>query len=163
MSQHSTEAWYIEQKKNRPKFEDVASDFIKGENLNNALNFIAWLRLNKRAPSWVSPNSWKINYKGKGLCYIKLHCQETDNAYWSICSTQSDVLIHDNFDLDEHSKMIWDKLKYCTGCCSCRPGYKKTVCGKEITNLCAWFFVVDNPCIEEIECVKEIIKISTNI
>ena len=48
------DSFYKSQGKNRPKLEDVLNDYLEGDILQNALNFVSWLRANKMAPQYIS-------------------------------------------------------------------------------------------------------------
>ena len=62
-----------EQKKNRPKIEDVIPQYLAGDKIKSALDFIAYLRTNKMSPGWAGfTNAWKATNKGRTICYIKL-------------------------------------------------------------------------------------------
>lgn len=47
MSEQHTESLYKEQKKIRPKIDDIFGDVLSGEKFNIALDFIAYLKAKK--------------------------------------------------------------------------------------------------------------------
>ena len=84
MSEKNENSLYKEQKANKPKVEDIIPNWLDGDMKNNALDFVTWLRVNKMSPTWASANSWKVSYKSKGVCYIKLLCNDRNinNKYF---------------------------------------------------------------------------------
>ena len=63
---------YQDQKITKPKPEDAAADFINGKKLKSLMNLLEFLRDNKLTPRWQSGNSWKVSYKNKTVCFIKI-------------------------------------------------------------------------------------------
>jgi len=47
-----------EQRATKPLIEDVVGSFLEGDTLQNAMDFIKFLRENNMNPRWVSGNSW---------------------------------------------------------------------------------------------------------
>jgi hypothetical protein len=52
--------------------EDDIGVFLDNENLNMALEFIAYLKNNKISIQWANTNTWKAIKKGTAVCYIKV-------------------------------------------------------------------------------------------
>jgi len=55
----------------KPKIEDIASDYIDGDVLNNLLNFTAWMRANRMTPTFANASKEGVNYTSR-ICYLKL-------------------------------------------------------------------------------------------
>ena len=64
-------AYHEKQKPFKPKIDDVIGDLLDGENLNRALEFIAYLKTNNMSSRWANTNTWKVVSKGITVCYIK--------------------------------------------------------------------------------------------
>ena len=47
----------LQQKTTKPVIEDVIGQFLEGDTLGNAMEFIAFLRENGMNPRWASANS----------------------------------------------------------------------------------------------------------
>ena len=56
----------------KPKLIDIIEDILAGDNLNRALEFIAYLKDNKINTQWTNTNTWKAVKKGVCVCYIKM-------------------------------------------------------------------------------------------
>jgi len=150
---------YVEQKNTRPKIEDVACEFLDGEKLKNALNFVAYLRTNKMSPVWASWNHWRISSKGRGVCSVKIGLPGFSSRYnaWRI-EFQSSGFDDEKLLPDERLKeIVWANVKNCKHCANCIPTPCKTILGKEFERSCNIEFW--NPGIEEIECAKQVIQV----
>ena len=71
MSEQKNESLLQEQKRTKPKIEDLIPVYVAGDDQRNAFDFVAWLREKKMSPGWAGfTNSWTANYKGKSICKI---------------------------------------------------------------------------------------------
>ena len=61
-----------QEKKTKPKLENLIPQYLDGDMKKIALDFIAYMRENKMAPSYRPSLRYKCNYKGKGICTISL-------------------------------------------------------------------------------------------
>jgi len=61
----------------KQKIEDGINDFLDGENLNRALEFIAYLKNNRASIQWTNTNTWKAVKKGVLICYINEYRHDT--------------------------------------------------------------------------------------
>jgi len=151
MSKTHDSSLYKEQKTIKPKIEDVIPEWLGGDMKQNALDFVAWLRANKMSPAWASANSWKANYKGKGICYIKLLYSNRDDDKnrqyaWVISVYYSDrkkydALVESEGLLEHFREKIW----YCN--CTigglpqnCGSRADVTILGKEIKDVCGHYY-----------------------
>ena len=150
------------QKAVKPKIEEVILDVVKKEHREIALDFVEYIRTNKLTPAWASTNSWKVNYKGQCLCYIRTagtaHYHNLDDGFWHIHFAVYSDHIYEVSVSKNAIKMIWNKVKHCTNCSNCIPANHLTINGKEFDNVCHQWLVVKNPNVEELDCVKKLVE-----
>ena len=174
----SEQNWYdtisaiaIEQKKTKPKIEDVIPYYLDGNMKKTALDFVSYLHENKMKPVWASANAWKVSYKSKGVCYVRLHRGEIEKNNWN---SKSWVIEPRIFNYDEYEEqivneklqdIIWKNLYYCKFChpAPCKIRNTKLL-GKEVKGICggrppAWFW---DPGEAEINCVKRLLEFEKN-
>jgi len=166
------------QKVSKPQIEDVLPHFVGGQDLKNALNFIAYLREIKLKPTWTLHNAWKGVYKGKVIHYIRLpvypshfsHKRPDDKTDWTKSWTFTPYLhnieeYQEKIDCEEFQKRILDCLKYanpnCGRGCPCRNRkvlFTKQIhlCNGESYGGCATWFT--NPNEAEIEWIKKLLE-----
>ncbi|MDR0325057.1 MAG: hypothetical protein LBI19_03050 [Oscillospiraceae bacterium] len=145
-----------EQNKAKPMIEDIIPEYLDGDNKNNALDFIDYLRENKMKPVWAIQNGWKAVYKGKPIYYIRLpkskhhflNKKQSDKTDWTRSWVVTPYLLHyrryEDLIIGEGlQNFFWDNMRRCihviTGECNshnCAPGVDTTVLGKEFENLC---------------------------
>jgi len=167
-----------EQKKTKPKIESVVNEHLCGVIKDNALDFITYLRENKFNPNYAGMlNAWKVTYKGRTLCYIRLFYDDMkawsphDNDTWVVSlylehlNRYEDTLINENMQ-----NVLWDNIRgYCTdGCPStkekyrpCFPGVNITLLGKEFKRVCACYphIWTWNPNKSTLNSVKRILEL----
>lgn len=161
---------YQEQKKVRPDLEIVINEFLEGDTLKTALDFIALLKKNKTAPRWSSTNTWNVKYKrndAKGnVCYIK-----AGKGYWNVLFGRGNVEGYEDFAYaDALSENTWygkmDYVKRCPGgrCHNnCASGRRKIICGIQYEDVCWCMQVIfHNPNGKELECINELIEYRKN-
>ena len=148
----------------KPKVEDVILDVVKKEHQKAALDFVGFIRANKMTPAWASKNAWKVNYKGKVLCYIRTsgtaHYHNLDDGSWHINFAVYSDSVYDIAASDEAVKGIWDKLRFCQKCANnnCAPAKSLTINGKVFDKLCHQWLVMKNPDAEALDCVKKLVE-----
>jgi len=147
---------YQSQKAVKPKIEDVAGNFITGDKLKNLMDFLGFMRDNKLTPRWQSSNSWKVSYKGKGVCFIKII-----GTSWfvmhSALTREKWFVGYDEYFPDELKKFVWENIKggYCPNNCM---GRSKTIFGKEFNDFCTcWAIRTENPDGAALECSKRVV------
>lgn len=161
---------YTEQKTTKPMIEDIITQLLHGENRQMALDFVAYLRENKMPPTWASANSWKVSFKNKGVCYIKL--DQHGRSVWRVNPIIDHTKEYDEFTQRENLRnVIQQNPAYCTRChpgtCAkaCTPsaeedsfsGVRKVYWGVEIAGICRGgdtSFV--NPDAAAIECLMKL-------
>jgi len=128
----------------RPKLEDLIPRYLDGEKLVIALDFVAYMRVNKTPPTHRPSLRYKCNYKGKNICTINLPREWTngnpyvDNEFaqeWMsqenitnnwIVIPQLDHLSEYANQIDETMKnTIWDpkNIYFCNGCWNSNPNF----------------------------------------
>lgn len=154
----------VEQRKTKPKIEDILPIYLAGETLKNAMDFVSFLRANKMSPGWRSPNSWCASYKGKVVAYIKL----ADAAYVDSEYDSWQIVFFDHFNDESEDlcdvatkQMIWSKVRFCTSCSNfnCAPGIRGTILRKALDdNICCYMSLrFNHPDVEELECAKKLV------
>ena len=156
------------QKITKPKIEDVVLVSLEDAVKESALEFIAYMRKNKMQPTWLSHNTWKANYKGKGICSIRLPKSYMPYKYWSVCPHVSRwnklISSYNLFEeqiIDSGSQnIVWDNVNICRSCANCGPGWDMSFLGKEFKNVChnipVWYC---DPGELEIDFIKKILDL----
>ena len=151
-----------EQKITKPKIEEVIGDFLDGDALRNALDFVNYLRDNNMNLRWSATSTWTIKHKSKRVCLIRLHGSawqyDVDAGSWHIeCFNLLSIL--DGFDSCEALKeILWANVKHCTNCCSCGPGWNKEIMGRQFDNVCR--LVIKNPDAKALEYAIKLVNAS---
>jgi NAD-dependent dihydropyrimidine dehydrogenase PreA subunit len=146
--------------KPKPKIEDVAKTFLGGGALQNALDFVAFLRANKLNPAWSAANAWKVSYKGFTVCFIRMHGAAEYHGLvpgeWNLApfigEYEADALP------DEDKETAWANKRTCSGCGQCALQLD-TVFGKKYDYACEAAICFRNPDVKAIACAKKIITL----
>ena len=151
------------EKTEKPKIEDVMSDVLSGDTLENALNLIAYLRENRINPQWSATNVWKISHKGFSVCFLRLYgSAEYHNlaaGTWHIVPFIGD---YEASSLsDELKEIVWANKKTCSPCGRCALKLDK-VFGREYDYACEKSIVFTNPDPKDVECIKKLIELRRN-
>ena len=137
----SKDSLFKKQNTSRPKIEDAIIVALTGSELKNAQDFLAFIKENKMPPSWASANSWKVNYKSKGVCYLRL----TGTQFYDV--EQWHIAVFSQFD--EHLKELVlgesDTIKAIVQnhrdgndpCGGCMPTLDRHTVNKDYKNICA--------------------------
>ena len=138
------------QKIAKPKIEDVLPCYADGEELKNALDFVAYLREIKMNPAWTIHNAWTGKHKGKVIYYIRLplykshfsHKRPSDKTDWAKSWTFTPYLhniekYEDKIDDGKFQERLLACLKYANPNCGrgCACANRKVLFGKQI-HLC---------------------------
>ena len=144
-----------EEKKARPKIEDVIGNFLSDDALKNGLDFIAYLKENKMSPQWSAANSWKVSYRAQNILFIRLG---SESQYYGMEKGSWYIYVYiggyEDSLPDDFKEIVWSNIKYCNSCSHCK-GERMMIFGKEFDNVCD-SFIVNNPDSRAIECVKKI-------
>jgi hypothetical protein len=166
----------------KPKLEDIIPEYLDGDMRRTALDFVEYMRTNKMSPSYRPSLRYKCNYKGKGICTIRLPRGHTDNEfdqpwmpdgnrtknYWAVVPELNHFNDYESIMVDEGFKdIILDRknIYFCNGCHGrineeCNPNPNRTILDREFKGLCGraffWFF---NPGEAEIDCIKRLLEL----
>ena len=151
-----------EQKKEKPRIEDIASDYLEGEALENVLDFVTWLRANKMTPTFGSKSKIGISYTTH-VCYLKLF-----HGHWWIWISgkhrkHKHGYVDDFLACAELKEIVSKDLAQCIeGCghkCNGGQGYTVTVCGETYHKVCGCCTVrFRSPNAETLDIIKEVIQ-----
>lgn len=136
-----------QQSKTKPRPEDLIPQLLPAEQQVNATDFIDWLRENKLSPKWNATNKYRVDCKGKLICYVTLF--PLSQAIWwqtispDVYSNSWEIWIniheHDcyaNCD-DSLRETAWKNVNICKNCKTCYHGIiSRTICGKEFSRIC---------------------------
>jgi len=169
MSRPNIESLFKQQKKARPKVEDMICEYFEGEIKQNALDFVAWLRANKLSPRFGATNAWYIYHGNENFCSIRIESKawptvelEPEKTAFCICFAAYTEYHNELLNTEELKEAVIAGLKPCT---DCSPNCERTeelpiatVCGEKIENVCVPYYLVFNdPGAEIIERIKEVI------
>lgn len=160
------ETLYEQQKKCRPKMEEIISTNVKDEsNKKNILDFIAWLRKNKMSPSWYATNAWKVGYQKRRLFRVWLDHDAVHIRFPHIFTDEYQAFIASR----NLQNTVWDNMYICQRfegkrCNGCPPppyvaGSCINICGKKMENLCRgiiMYFV--NPDYTTLQGLKQLLE-----
>ena len=165
MSEKFNYALIEEQKKTKPNIEDVIGDFLEGDALRNAMDFIAFLRENNMNPRWSSANAWRVTgKKSKPICKINLGGAKgawmnyMKAGDWQICELEGleRKYLDEFISCDEMKEFVWANVKPCDRCCSCGPRRNRTYAGKQFDECCG--LNIKNPDAKGLELVKKLVE-----
>ena len=146
-----------EQTKAKPKVEEIASDYLDGDVLNNLLDFVAWMRTSRITPTFANKSKNGINYTSH-ICYLKLV-----NGSWAIWISgkhrkHKNGFVDDFLVCDELKAVVGANLALCNNCGHGCPPHFAIVCGKKYDNVCPCCTVrFNNPNSETLEAIKKVI------
>ena len=149
-----------EQKKEKPQIEDIASDYLDGESLENVLDFVAWMRANRMTPTFGNRSKDGIRYTNSVL-FVKLF-----HGHWEIWisgKAKNGQYIDDFLACEELKEIVSRDLAQCIeGCghkCYDGQGITVTVCGKKFDRVCCCCTVrFRSPAKEELKQIKHVIE-----
>lgn len=155
-----------EQKKVHPTIDSIISDYLEGDILESASQFVDWMKANKMSPRWSSTNTWSSKYKRRdangSVCYIKV-----GKGFWSVFFNRILVEGYENFSsVEALSESTWygkmDYIKHCRGggCHNnCAEGKKKYIGDHFYEDIC-WCMpiVFHNPDPIAMDSVKMLIQ-----
>ena len=129
-----------------PKFEDAAVLYLENtEDRERALEFSAWLRKNRMAPSaGNSGYNWYVSQKGKRVIQLKMY----DDTWFILTRWETRKELAAKEELKE---ILWTNAFQCTVCnTKCGYGNGKTldlnIFGREMKDICRQYFLrIRNP------------------
>ena len=136
--------------------EDSMKEVLGGELLENALNFVAYLK-----ESGMTLKGNRFYYKGELTCIpIWKKDEKNPNGEWILCHCPIDG--HEGFPIDESVKEYVQasvsKCRNC-GCDHEERGATKLIFGKKFDNLCSSEIAFINPNSEAVEKIKVLMEL----
>lgn len=157
----------MSEKTSKPKIEEIITDVLDDDALDNALDFVAFLRANKLSPRWASLNAWAVSYRNQRICYIRVsgtaHYHNLEDGAWHINHVnygQTNLVEDENEQCIPDKKLrdiVWNNVKYCAKCYNCKPGNIVTVFEKQFNEVCHSWLTMKNPNTEILNCAKKIV------
>jgi len=159
-----------QQQKTKPKIEDAIAELLEGERQQNALDFVAYLRVQKLNPRWTATNAWWVKYKGKNIISIRLHGNHGAKVYYGLAPGSWHIghwylgewflnnpeKFKDMVNCDNFKEFIWSHMHPCKHCLSCKPGHSAIYFGKAFNSVCG--LRVENPNVDELDFVKMLLN-----
>jgi len=147
------------------KIEAYIKKMFIGNDLQNALEFVAFLRENgmifeRGTGYWADKLYWMIKYHNGYVCFILIDNEKIND--WIIWSDDSGSECFTDFSINEHMKKIaWENVDFCGNCGSCEHsgGTSKIIFGKNFDKVCITTFKFINPNDENLNCLKELVQI----
>ena len=141
------------------KVENELKKVLSGETLENALDFVAFLREAGMTTHPDNPN--RFCYMGKETCILVFFEHENfPSGLWVICDCPIDG--HDGFPIDESLKeFARANVKVCDKCCGCPVprGGDKRIWGKEYKGVCSSEIQFVNPDAKALEKIKVLMEL----
>ena len=151
---------YQEQKKLKPKPEDVIQASLKENMKQDALDFVAFVKSLRMNPQWASTNSWAFTYKSKRVGYIKINDNIGDWEVWLYAQYDDNFNALVSKENDDVKDYFLNNIYYCFNCSACTPGKDIVFLGKELKNVCATPVIrVKNPNYSFLEFGKRLIDL----
>ena len=144
--------------KQKPKVEEIATDYLDGDALDNLLDFVAWMRVNRMTPTFANKSKDGINYTSH-VCYLKLV-----HGAWAIWISgkhrkHKSGFIDDFLACEELKDVVSAGLARCGDCGHGCPPYSVIVCGTKYENVCPCCTVrFYSPDAETLKIVKRVIE-----
>jgi len=154
------------------KFENELKDFLSGDTLKNALDFVDYLKINEIITVFSGyENVWHVRYLNEHVCVIVF----LDSAAkpicffdgvmkppdpWTIFWGDYDEYEHKDVQVDERfQEFVWASVHTCEKCpCNNKMEMRRTIFGKEYENLCHCSLAFTNPDAEALEYVKKLVE-----
>ena len=139
------------------KVYDEINEFLTGETLKNALDFMAFLKENEMI---AGGHHGEVSYKNNSMCFLYFGTGLEFPAPWTVYIEGDYNAIYNDFAVDERVKEIaWANIHSCGSCGGCRPGKTVSIFGKEFKNVCCNAqLAFCKPVIETLDCIEKILK-----
>ena len=150
-----------EKKKVKLNIEDVIPQYLDGDMRRTALDFAAWLRLNKLTPGQYGINRWKASNKGTGICFIVLGSNVwKKHDSWVIRLDLTHIMEYEEAMINEGlQEFVWSNIHHCWHCAGCAPGLDMTIMGKEYQGLCKTMIIYSGDSGEtELNAIKRLLE-----
>ena len=145
----------------RPSIEDEFKAKLGGEELKNALGFIAYMRAGGMTTSAEQPN--RFWYHGRNVCILIIHPIDGKTG-WTICDNPLTGQYDDFPASDKLKEFAWAHVNICTSCggssgCGKQPGRSKFIFAKNFDNVCTSEVAFRNPDAETLKTIMQMIDI----
>lgn len=147
---------YQAQKKEKPSIYELIERNLTGETKEDLLRFVSFLKENRMSPQWGSTNTYNLSYKNRRVCIIKI----AENSYQIWLNTQYNEDFNKYFadESDDIKKYLLDKVVYCFGCGSCKPGLEIDLLGVPLKKACYNPVIrMENPNEERLELARKLV------
>ena len=139
---------------------------LSSETQSIALNFVSFLEENgvvfykDNCDLWKDKIYYWCKYNDDCVCFISIKDPDEPQNLWTVWSDDIKSEWLDNYNVgDKIKKLAWKHIDLCGHCGSCGGGRRKVVFGREFKAVCGCTFRVDNPTVEDLPFLKEIIKL----
>ncbi|WP_167956791.1 hypothetical protein [Anaerosporobacter faecicola] len=149
---------YQIQKKIKPSIDNQIELYLVGKDKENLISFVSFLRQNKMSPQWGSTNSYNLSYKGRRVCIIKIE----ERSYQVWVNTQYNEAFNSCFANEslEIKTFLRDRITYCYGCGSCKPGLDMEILGVACKGACFNPVIrMENPDEERLELARKLVML----
>ena len=135
--------------------KDEINEFLKGELLKNALDFMAFLKENEMI---AGGHHGEVSYKNNSMCFIHIGSGAERPNPWTIYIEGDYNAIYGDTSIDERLKEIaWANVHFCGSCGGGCPEKTVSLFGKEFNNVCNAELAFYKPDTEALECVKKLL------
>jgi len=137
--------------------KDEINEFLMGETLKNALDFMEFLKENEMI---AGGHHGEVSYKNNSMCFLDIGSGSEFPHPWTIYIEGDYNAIYEDTLINKRIKEIaWDNVHSCGSCSGCQPGKTISLFGKEFKNVCCnaelAFYKPDT---EALECVKKLLE-----
>jgi len=137
--------------------KDEINEFLKGEALKSALDFMAFLKENEMI---AGGHHGEVSYKNNTMCFINIGKGSEFPDPWTIYIEGDYNTIYGDVSVDKRlKKIVWANIHSCGSCSGCSPGKTIEIFGKEFKNVCCnagLAFYMPNT--GALECVKKLLE-----
>jgi len=141
----------------RLKIEDELTANLSGDNLKNALDYIAYMKASGIAPA--TPDSNVFMYGDECVCVLVMYPIDDVPGWTAFMGGYDSALCRGDFQdypVDEALKeFAWSRVSTCGGCgCGFQPGRRVKLLGKTFDNVCTSLLYIRDPDVAALETVK---------
>lgn len=129
-----------------------------------ALDFVSFLEekgvtfYKDNCDCWKDKIYYQCKFNNCCVCFISIKDPDEPQDLWTVWSDDIKSEWLDKCDVDDEiKKLAWKYVDNCGHCGSCKGGCRKVIFGREFEAVCGCTFRVDNPTIEDLPFLKEII------
>lgn len=131
-----------------------------------ALSFVDYLESRSLSSHRDTGVCWKdkiyywVTLKDKCVCFIAIKDPDEKETGWTVWSdNMGSGFLEDYPAGDELKRVAWSHIDHCGHCGSCPGGRRKTIFGKEFSDICGCTFRVDDPCADDLDFLKTMVDI----